>query len=80
MTDRLMHLPRGGQIQVQALDGRRWRTFDTTTTRRGGRFRFGYRFKPPAAGRTFRLRVLVDSPVYPFARGASRAARIGVPD
>jgi hypothetical protein len=80
MTGRLKHLPRRGvQIQVQALDGRRWRTFDTTTTRGGGRFRFGYRFKPAAAGRTFHLRVLVDSPIYPFARGASRAGRMRVP-
>jgi hypothetical protein len=80
LTGRLKHLPRRGvQIQVQALDGRRWRTFDTTSTRRGGLFRFGYRFKPPAAGRTFHLRVLVNSPIYPFARGASRAARVRVP-
>jgi hypothetical protein len=80
MTGRLRHLPRAGvQIQVQALDGRIWRTFDTTTTRRGGLYRFGYRFKPAAAGRIFYLRVLVDSPIYPFARGASRAARIRVP-
>lgn len=80
LTGALRHLPRAGvQIQVQALDGRRWRTFDTTTTKPGGRFRFGYRFKPPAAGRTFLLRVLVASPIYPFARGASHAARIRVP-
>jgi hypothetical protein len=80
MTGHLLHLPRAGvQIQVQALDGRRWRTFDTTTTRRGGRFRYGYRFKPTAAGRRFSLRVLVASPVYPFARGVSRASRIRVP-
>lgn len=80
MTGRLKHLPRRGvQIQVQALDGRRWRTFDTTTTRRNGRFRFGYRFKLPAAGRAFHLRVIVDSPIYPFLRGASRPIRIRVP-
>jgi len=80
MTGRLRHLPRAGvQIQVQALDGRRWRTFDTTTTKRGGRFRYGYRFKPTAAGRTFSLRVLVASPIYPFARATSRPTRIRVP-
>ena len=80
MTGRLRHLPRAGvQIQMQALDGRRWRTFDTTMTKRGGRFRYGYRFKPAAAGRTFHLRVLVASPLYPFARGASRPSRIRVP-
>ena len=69
----------GVQIQMQALDGRVWRTFDTTTTRRAGVFRFGYRFKPTAAGRTFHLRVLVDSPIYPFDRGASRSVRVRVP-
>jgi hypothetical protein len=80
MTGRLRHLPRAGvQIQMQALDGRRWRTFDTTTTKRGGRFRYGYRFKPTAAGRSFQLRVVVASPIYPFARGASRPTRIRVP-
>ena len=80
MRGRLRDLGRPGvQIQMQALDGRVWRTFDTTTTRRAGVFRFGYRFKPTAAGRTFQLRVLVDSPIYPFARAASPAVRIRVP-
>ncbi|HEX8121219.1 MAG TPA: hypothetical protein VF549_08135 [Solirubrobacteraceae bacterium] len=80
MTGRLRYLPRPGvQIQIQALDGRRWRTFDTTTTRRGGRFRFGYRFKVTATGRAFQLRVVVASPIYPFARGASRRVRVQVP-
>ena len=80
MLGRLRYLGRPGvQIQVQALDGRRWRTFDTTTTRRGGRFRYGYRFKPTATGRRFGLRVVVSSPIYPFARGASRAVFIRVP-
>jgi len=55
------------------------RTFDTTRTRRGGRYRFGYRFKAAAAGRRFALRVLVSTPTYPFAQGASPARRIRVP-
>ena len=80
LTGRLVHAPqRAVRLEVQALDGRRWRTFDTTTTRSRGRFSYGYRFKPTAAGRTFYLRVLVRSPVYPFAAGASRAVRIRVP-
>ncbi len=80
LTGALTHLPRAGiKLEVQARDGRRWRTFDTTTTTRGGRYRFGYRFKPTAAGRRFHLRVLVDSPLYPFARGSSRPAAIRVP-
>lgn len=80
LSGRLVHAPqRGVQIEVQALDGRRWRTFDTTTTDSRGQFSYGYRFKPTAAGRTFYLRVLVRSPVYPFAPGASRAVRVRVP-
>ncbi len=79
MSGRLRYLPRAGvEFQMQALDGRRWHTFDTTTTKRGGRFRYGYRFKPSAAGRSFQLRVLVASPIYPFAKGTSRPTRIRV--
>jgi hypothetical protein len=80
MTGRLRHLPRSGvQIQIQALDGRRWRTFDTTTTKRSGVFMYGYRFKALSAGRAFDLRVIVKSPLYPFARGVSPAVRVRVP-
>ena len=72
LTGRLQHLPRAGVlVQIQALDGRKWRTFDTTKTRADGTFRYAYRFKAPARGRRFALRVLVDSPVYPFAPGPS---------
>jgi len=80
LTGRLRHLPRSGvELKIQARDDRRWRTFDTTRTRRGGRYRFGYRFKAAAAGRRFALRVLVSTPTYPFAQGASPARRIRVP-
>lgn len=80
LTGRLVHLPRRGvELQVQAMDGRRWRTFDTTRTRAGGRFRYGYRFRTVSAGRRFALRVLVASPTYPFARGASPGRWIRVP-
>lgn len=79
LIGRLKHLPqRGVMLQVQALDGRRWRTFDTVKTKAGGRYRYGYRFKPTAAGRTFGMRVLVDSPAYPFAANASRAVNVRV--
>lgn len=79
MSGHLAHLGRAGiQIQIQALDGRRWRTFDTVKTKAGGRFTYGYRFKPSAAGRYFYLRALVDTPGYPFAKGVSRAVRVTV--
>ena len=79
LTGRLEHLPQAGvMLQVQALDGRRWRTFDTVKTTARGRYRFGYRFKATAAGRTFGMRVLVDSPAYAFAANASRAINVRV--
>jgi hypothetical protein len=79
LTGRLQYLRRAGvKLEVQALDGRRWRTFDTTTTKKGGTYKYGYRFKRSAAGRRFALRVLVDSPLYPFARAASKAATVRV--
>ncbi len=80
LTGRLTHLPRPGvELQVQALDGRRWRTFDTTRTGKDGHFRYGHRFKPTAAGRTFALRVVAADPTYPFARNASPPRAIRVP-
>lgn len=80
LTGRLKHLPRPGvTLEVQAKDGKRWRTFDTTRTRRNGTYRFGYRFKPAAAGRRFALRIVVGDSTYPFARAASRARRVRVP-
>lgn len=79
-TGRLKHLPRPGvQLEVQARDGRRWRTFDTTRTRGGGGFRFAYRFKRPATGLRFAFRVVASSPTYPFARGVSPTRTIRVP-
>lgn len=79
LTGRLLHAPKAGVlIQIQAADGRRWRTFDTVRTRRGGVYRYSYRFKPTARGRTFALRVFVDSAVYPFAPQPSKAATVRV--
>ena len=79
-TGRLKHLPRAGvQLEVQARDGRRWRTFDTTRTRKDGGFRYGYRFKRPATGLRFAFRVVARSPTYPFARGVSPTRAVRVP-
>lgn len=68
----------GVELQVQALDGKTWRTFDTTTTNKGGRFAYEYRFGEAAAGRIFYFRVVVKSPVYPFAPGASNHRKVKV--
>ena len=80
LTGRLLDLPMPDvQIQMQAKDGASSRTLDLTTTRRGGTFRYAYRFKRAATGRALLMRVLVDSPVYPFAQAASRPALVRVP-
>lgn len=79
LTGSLLQSRRAGiKLEIQALDGKRWRTFDTTTTTKGGAYRYGYRFKGTAAGRRFGLRVLVDSPLYPFARAASKPVTVRV--
>lgn len=79
LTGALTQLRQAGvQLEIQALDGARWRTFDTTTTTTGGRYQYGYRWKPTASGRSFSLRVLVRSPLYPFAKGTSRVIRVHV--
>jgi len=76
-TGRLRYLPRGGvQIIVQFLDGHRWRTIGLTRTRSGGRFTWPYRFIRSAPGDAFTFRARVDSPVYPFAAGGSRAVNV----
>lgn len=80
VTGRLLRLGRPGvQVNIQARDGRTWRTIGQTRTRgRAGRFTWRYRFRRTAAGRTVRLRARVNSPVYPFAAGASRSVRVRV--
>jgi hypothetical protein len=44
----------------------------------GGKFRWRYRFSRVAAGRTFAFRARVDSPLYPFAVGNSKAMFVRV--
>jgi hypothetical protein len=81
LTGRLALLGREGvQVQIQARDGRVWSKFGSVPvkTTRGGRFRWTYRFKPTAAGRTFAFRAHVDSPIYPFAPGNSRPVYVDV--
>jgi hypothetical protein len=81
LTGRLGLLGREGvQVQIQARDGRVWSKFGSVPvkTTRGGRFRWTYRFKPGAAGRTFAFRARVDSPIYPFAAGTSKPVFVDV--
>jgi hypothetical protein len=79
LTGRLRLLGREGiEVKIQPRDGRVWHTFATVKTTRGGRFRWTYRFKASAAGRTFAFRARVDSPLYPFAATNSKPILVRV--
>lgn len=70
---------RGKLVEVQAHFRGRWRTISAVRSRRDGRWRFPYRFRPGAATARYRLRARVPVEAgYPFATGASRAARVTV--
>lgn len=58
LTGALAGAPAGIVLNVQALDGRRWRTFDQVRTgKRGGKFAYVYRFKRSRSGAAFKFRV-----------------------
>ena len=79
MSGRLGLLGREGiEVKVEARNGRLWRTIGTVKTTRGGRFRWTYRFKRSAGGRTFAFRARVDSPLYPFAATNSKPILVRV--
>jgi hypothetical protein len=79
LTGRLQLLGREGiEVKIQPRDGRVWHTFGTVKTTRGGKFRWTYRFKRSAAGRTFAFRARVDSPLYPFAAANSKPILVRV--
>jgi hypothetical protein len=79
LTGRLNLLGREGvEVKVQGRNGRRWQTIGTVKTTRGGKFRWRYRFSRAGAGRTFAFRATVDSPIYPFAAGKSKAIFVRV--
>jgi hypothetical protein len=79
LSGRLRLLARAGiEVKIQPRQGRRWYTFGTVKTTKGGRFRGRYRFDPSKRGSSFLFRVRVDSPIYPFAPGNSPVVRIHV--
>jgi hypothetical protein len=79
LSGRLRLLPRAGvEVKIQPRQGRRWYTFGTVKTTKGGRFRWRYRFDSSKRGSSFVFRVRVDSPIYPFAAANSPAIRIYV--
>jgi hypothetical protein len=71
--------PRPGKLIVlQAYDHGRWRTFATTRSGKGGRYKRAYRFRQ-SAGRTFRFRArLPREAAYPYSTGNSRSVRVRV--
>jgi hypothetical protein len=79
---RLRYLPRGGVlVKIQAFNPRlrRWQTIDTVKTRSDGSYRWTYRFQSATSARqTFRFRVRVESPIYPFSPGTSRRVLVHV--
>jgi hypothetical protein len=75
----LTFLPRANiEVTIQARQGRRWSTVATAKTRARGRFSWPYRFKPFNRGHTFVFRAHVDSPIYPFTPGNSKAFSVHV--
>ncbi|MEA2156599.1 MAG: hypothetical protein QOE11_2739 [Solirubrobacteraceae bacterium] len=79
MTGRLRLLPRRGvDVKIQARQGRAWRLIDGVRTDATGRFRWRYHFASNQARRTYQFRARVSSPLYPFAAGNSKPARVRV--
>ncbi len=68
----------GALVELQALDGREWRTFKTLRVRRG-RVSYSYRFRHTAGGAQFLWRIYVPAQSgLPYAAGTSRAAWVSV--
>ena len=73
-------IPTGGKlIEIQAYFRRAWRTISTTRSDRRGRWRFAYTFGGTTGTVRYRFRARVPREGgYPFAVGASRAAKVTV--
>jgi hypothetical protein len=79
LTGTLRYLPRANvQVTIQARTGKSWNTVGTVKTRAGGSYSWPHTFTRAQRGRTFTLRAHVDSPVYPFTPGNSRAVSVRV--
>lgn len=69
----------GKLVEVQAHFRGRWRTISAVRTRRDGRWRFHYGFRPGPVTARYRLRASVPVEAgYPFAAGRSRPVRVTV--
>ena len=73
-------LPRSGKVvDLQAYEGGKWRTFDTTRARKSARFTTRYRFLRAGRGASFLIRARIrrdDS--YPYYLGYSPRVRVRV--
>jgi hypothetical protein len=73
-------LPRSGKVvDLQAFEGGKWRTFDTTRARTNARFTSRYRFLRAGSGSSFLIRARIrrdDS--YPYYLGYSPRVRVRV--
>ncbi len=64
----------GVSVELQALDGREWRTFKTLPVRRGGRFAYRYRFRHTTRNARFLWRIHVrKQAALPYAAASSRS-------
>jgi hypothetical protein len=65
--------PSGALVELQALDGREWRTFKTLPVQRRGRFGYHYRFRHTTRNARFLWRIYVRKQAgLPYAAAASR--------
>ena len=65
--------PHGTLAELQALDGREWRTFKTLAVGRRGRFGYRYRFRHTSGPARFLWRVRVRAQAgLPYAASSSR--------
>lgn len=59
LTGRVAGARKGLVLNVQAKDGRKWRTFDQIRVKKNGRFAYTYRFKVAQPGARFHFRVQI---------------------
>lgn len=69
----------GKLVEIQVLLRGQWRTFATTRTGLGGRWRYQYRFDGTRGNQTYRMRArLPQESTFPYAIGRSRTLKLHV--
>lgn len=80
-TGSIASAPAGIVLNVQALDGKKWRTFDQTRTTKGGKYRYTYKFKRitrAAAYFAFRASIAPNQAKLRLVPSSSRAIGVRV--